>query len=328
MKKTQIAWFVAGSAAVLAFIAVGLWLSFRPKPLLLEGEVEVTEIDVAAKLAGRVDHVEVRLGQGVRRGDLLFTLDSPEVRAKLTQAESAQAAAQALSRKADTGARTQEIEAAAQQWERARAAADLADVTQQRIERLFADGIVPQQRRDEAAAQARAARAAAEAARALAEMVREGARTEDKAAASAVAAQAGGAVSEVEAYVAETQIRAPADGEVVALLIDAGEIAPAGFPVITLADLHDPWVVFQIREDLLARIGLGTELTGRVPALGNREVQLKVDYLAALGAFATWRATSASSGFDLKTFEVRARPVSPVEGLRPGMSVVVPWGRR
>lgn len=328
MKKNQIAWFVAGSAAALAFIAVGLWLSFRPKPLLLEGEVEVTEIDVAAKLAGRVDHVQVRLGQSVRRGDLLFTLDSPEVRAKLKQAESAQAAAQALSRKADTGARTQEIEAAEQQWERARAAADLADVTQQRIERLFTDGIVPQQRRDEAAAQARAARAAAEAARALAEMAREGARTEDKAAASAVAAQAGGAVSEVEAYVAETKIHAPADGEVAALLIDAGEIAPAGFPVITLADLTDLWVVFQVREDLLARIGLGTELTGRVPALGDREVRLKVDYLAALGAFATWRATSASSGFDLKTFEVRARPVAPVEGLRPGMSVVVPWGRR
>lgn len=328
MNKTKIAGFAIGVAALLALIITGLWLSFRPQPLVLEGEVEVTEVDVAAKLAGRVDHVHVKLGQDVRRGDVLFSLDSPEVRAKLTQAESAQAAAQAMSRKADTGAREQEIRAADQQWQRAQAAAELAVVTQQRVERLFADGVVPQQRRDEAAAQARAASAAAGAAQALLDMAREGARTEDKAAASAVAAQAGGAVSEVEAYVAETVIKAPIDGEVAALLIDAGEIAPAGFPVITLADLKDMWVVFQLREDLLAGIGIGTELTGRVPALGNREVRLKVDYLAALGAFATWRATSASTGFDLKTFEVRARPVQTVEGLRPGMSVVVPWGRR
>ena len=111
-------------------------------------------------------------------------------------------------------------------------------------------------------------------------------------------------------------------------MIDAGEIAPAGFPVITLADLSDLWVVLQVREDLLAEIGIGTELRATVPALGNLEARLKVDYLAALGAFATWRATSASSGFDLKTFEVRARPVQPVGGLRPGMTVLVPWRKR
>lgn len=327
MNQTKIAGFVGAAAVVLTFLVLGLWLAFRPQPVVLEGEIEVTEIDVAAKLAGRVEQVQVRLGQSVRRGDLLFTLNSPELAAKLTQAESAQAAAQALSRKAETGARSQEIRGAEQQWERAQAAADLATITAERVERLLADGVVPQQRRDEAAAQARAAQAAAEAARALYEMAREGARTEDKAAASAVAAQAGGAVSEVEAYVAETQIRAPADGEVAALLIDAGEIAPAGFPVVTLADLNDPWVVFQVREDLLDGLAVGTELTGRVPALGNREVRFKVDYLAPLGAFATWRATSASSGFDLKTFEVRARPVGPVTGLRSGMSVIVPWGR-
>lgn len=328
MKKLPIILFVVGAVAVVVFLAIGLWLSFRPQPVVLEGEVEVTEIDVAAKLSGRVEAVAVRLGQTVQKGDLLFTLSSPEVEAKLTQAMAAQDAATAVRRKADAGARSQEVRAAWQQFARAQANAELATVTLQRIERLLAEGVVPQQRRDEVAAQAAAATAASDAAMAMAEMADEGARKEDREAAAAVEAQAGGAVSEVEAYLAETRIHAPADGEVAGLLIDAGEIAPAGFPVITLAQLTDLWVVVQVREDLLAEIGIGTELVATVPALGSREVRLKVDYLAALGTFATWRATSASSGFDLKTFEVRARPMQPVDGLRPGMTVLLPWGTR
>lgn len=328
MKKLPIILFVVGAVAVVVFLAIGLWLSFRPQPVVLEGEVEVTEIDVAAKLSGRVEAVAVRLGQTVQKGDLLFTLSSPEVEAKLTQAMAAQDAATAVRRKADAGARSQEVRAAWQQFARAQANAELATVTLQRIERLLAEGVVPQQRRDEVAAQAAAAMAASDAAMAMAEMADEGARQEDREAAAAVEAQAGGAVSEVEAYLAETRIHAPADGEVAGLLIDAGEIAPAGFPVITLAQLTDLWVVVQVREDLLAEIGIGTELVATVPALGSREVRLKVDYLAALGTFATWRATSASSGFDLKTFEVRARPMQPVDGLRPGMTVLLPWGTR
>jgi len=326
MKKLRLILFFAGGAAVVAFLAIGLWLSFRPRPVVLEGEVEVTEIDVAAKLPGRVKTVAVQLGQTVRQGDLLFTLSSPEVEAKLAQAKAAQDAAGAVRRKAEAGARCQEVRAAWQQFSRAQAAAELATVTLQRVERLLAEGVVPQQRRDEVDAQAKAAMAASDAAKAMAEMADEGARVEDKDAAAAVEAQAGGAVSEVEAYLAETRIHAPSDGEVAGLLIDAGEIAPAGFPVITLARLSDLWVVVHVREDLLAKIGIGTELMATVPALGHREVRLKVDYLAALGAFATWRATSASSGFDLKTFEVRARPIQPVNGLRPGMTVLLPWG--
>ena len=316
------------AVVVLAVLAFGLWLSFRPKPILLEGEIEATEFDVAAKVPGRVEAVAVKLGQAVERGTLLFTLESPELRAKLTQAEGARDAAGALRRKADTGARQEEIRAAEQQWLRAKAGADLAEVTLERVERLHRDGVVPRQRRDEAEAQAKAMRAAAASAKAVHDMAVAGAREEDRAAATAVAAQAGGAVSEVEAYLAETRITAPHAGEVASLLIDPGEIAPAGFPVITLVDLSDVWVVLQIREDLLAGIGMGTELTGLVPALGGRAVTFKVDYLAALGAFATWRATSASAGFDLKTFEIRARPTTPVPGLRPGMTVVVPRGQR
>lgn len=328
MKKLRLVLFVLVGLALVAFLVIGLHLAWRPQSVVLEGEVEVTEIDVAAKIAGRINDVAVRLGDSVKKGDLLFTLSSPEVEAKLVQAKAAQDAAGAVRRKADAGARRQEVQAAWQQFERAQAAAELATVTQARIERLLVAGVVPQQRRDEVVAQAKSARAARDAAKAMAEMAEEGAREEDKAAAAAVEAQAGGAVAEVEAFLAETQIHAPADGEVTSLLIDAGEIAPAGFPVITLADLNDLWIVFQVREDRLVDLGIGTELTAIVPALGDRKVRLQVDYLAVLGAFATWRATSASSGFDLKTFELRARLSHPVDGLRPGMTVLVPWGTR
>lgn len=325
MKRGSMILFGAGVAGAVGFLAIGLWLAFRPAQVVLEGEVEATEIDVAGKLAGRVDQVFVELGENVNQGDRLFSIFSPEIEAKLAQAKAAKSAANAVRRKADTGAREQEIRAAEQLWKRAQAAADLADITFARLARLFADGVVPRQRRDEAETQSKAARAAADAAKAGYDLALEGARDEDRDAAAAVEAQAAGAVGEVEAYMAETDIRAPVAGEVASLLIDAGELAPAGFPVITLVDLNDVWVVFQVREDLLATIGMGTEMTGVVPALGGREVRLKVSYMAALGAFATWRATSASDGFDLKTFEVRARPVEPVDGLRPGMSVVVPW---
>ncbi len=329
MKVSRFSIGVTVAVLLLAIaLAIGLWLAFRPQPVLLEGQIEATEIDVAAKVPGRVESVGVKLGQTVARGDVLFSLESPELRAKLAQAEGARDAAGALRRKADTGARPEEIRAAEQLWIRAKAAADLADVTRERVERLSREGVVPRQRRDEAEAQARASRAAEASAKAVFDMAATGARAEDREAAAGVAAQAGGTVSEVQAYLAETQIKAPHPGEVVSLLIDPGELAPAGAPVITLVDLNDVWVVLQIREDLLAGIGMGTELTGRVPALGNREIKFKVDYLAALGAFATWRATSASAGFDLKTFEIRARPVAAAPGLRPGMSVIVPWGRR
>lgn len=328
MKHWKLFLFFGGLIGLAAFLAVGLWLAFRDPMVVLEGEVEATEIDVAAKIPGRIEHVAVRRGQEVHRGDELFSIASPEIDAKLDQAEAARSAAQAMYRKAETGAREQEIRAAREQWKRAEAAADLTGVTAERMARLQAAGVVPRQRYDEATTQARASRAAAEAARAILDLAIAGARDEDRDAAEAMEAQAAGAVAEVEAYVAETLIRAPIDGEVSSLLIDAGELAPAGFPVITLVDRSDTWVVFQIREDLLATVGMGTELLGKVPALGGQEIRMRVDYIAVMGAFATWRATSASSGFDLKTFEVQARPVDPVEGLRPGMSVIVSRTRR
>jgi HlyD family secretion protein len=314
------------TAAILAG-AASLLLHGCHRPDLVQGEVEAGQVDVSAKIAGRVAEVLVDVGQKVKKGDTLVRLASPEIGAKLDQASAARAAATAQSAKADRGARQEEIRAAESQWVRAEAAATLGKTTWERLERLSRDGVVPAQRRDEAEANWKAARAAADAARAVYDMALAGARGEDRDAAAAVVRQAQGAVSEIEAYLGETTLVAPRDGEVASRNVEPGELAAPGYPMVTLVDLSDAWVVFNLREDRLAGLKVGDRIDARVPALG-RNVELRVTTLAPFADFATWRSTSASGGFDLKTFEVRAKPAAPVDGLRPGMSAIVDWGRR
>jgi len=205
-------------------------------------------------------------------------------------------------------------------------ARELAEKTFARVERLHADGVLPTQRRDEAEANLVTSRDAEEAARATYDMAVNGARREDKAAAAATVDRANAAIAEVEAFRAETTLTAPVAGEVYRKHVEVGELVGAGYPIVTIVDLTDVWVTFNLREDRLAGLAIGDRLTARVPALG-REIELAVSFIAPQGDFATWRSTSAQGGFDLKTFEMRARPVAPVAGLRPGMSAIVKWDR-
>lgn len=265
------------------------------------------------------------MGDTVQTGETLVTLSSPEIDAKMDQAQAAQRAAAAQSDKADAGAREEEIRQAHTMWLRAVAAADLADITFGRVNRLYRDGVVPEQRRDEAEANRKASREAANAARAVYDMASTGARSEDRRAAAALESQAAGAVTEVQAYLNETSLQAPHDGEVSVVVAEVGELVAPGYPIVTVVDLSDIWVSFNVREDRLSAVRMGTRMTATVPALGGEAVELEVYFISPQGDFATWRATSASGEFDLKTFEVRARPARPTAGLRPGMTVVVDW---
>jgi len=316
---------IVGCLVLLSIFSVATWLLVHPSPEILQGEVEATQVDVAAKIPGRVGAVNVREGQRVRKRQLLVTLDSPEIRAKLAQATAAENAASAQRDKADRGAREEEIRGARELWQRAERAADLAEKTFRRVDRLSADGVLPAQKRDEAEANWKASRDAANAAKARYDMAVAGARAEDREAAGALVDQAAGAVAEVEAFMEETRLVAPIDGEVVECIVDPGELVSAGYPILTLVDLDDIWVTFNLREDRLAGLRMGGRLIARLPALGNREVELKISYISPLGEFATWRSTQASGDFDLKTFEIRARPVQQAPGLRPGMSAIVTW---
>lgn len=324
-QKTKGILALAAGVAVLGLLGLGALLMARPAPETLQGEADATKVDVAAKVAGRIATITVKEGASVAKGDPVATIESPEIRARLDQAEAAKAGAVAQSRKADNGAREEEIRAARSQWDRARHAAELAEVTFGRLERLARDGVVPNQRRDEAEAQWKTSRDAAEAAKAVYDMALAGARREDRDTATALVTRATGAVDEVKAFLDETTVTAPAAGEVYRRNVEPGEIVPAGFPIVTLVDLSDVWVTFQVREDRLERLKMGATVPARFPALGAGEIPLTVFFVAPQADFATWRSTSAQGGFDLKTFEVRARPSKTVTGLRPGMSAVVTW---
>jgi HlyD family secretion protein len=322
MKK----WIVAGIVIVVSLAVVTAAIAFvhdgaRP-PDPIQGEIDVAEIDVSSKIPGRVVRLFVREGDRVQAGQVLAEMSSPELEAKLRDAQSARAAAMAQLEKARHGARREEIEAARENWMRARAAAQFAEKTFGRMSRLERDGVVSAQRRDEAETQWIIARDGADAAKAAYDMAVAGARIEDKQAAEALVGRADAAVAEVSAYLAETKLTAPAAGEVARRNIEQGEMISAGYPVLTLLDPNDVWATFTLREDELAGMTIGAQLRARIPALGTT-IPMRIDFIAPQADFATWRATKASGGFDVKTFEVHARPLAPVPRLRAGMSVLV-----
>ncbi|HPS13750.1 MAG TPA: efflux RND transporter periplasmic adaptor subunit [Prolixibacteraceae bacterium] len=309
--------------AIAAFIIYTFILLLKKEPLVVQGEVEATQVKISSKVPGRIDSIAVKRGQQVTKGDLIFTISSPEIDAKLAQVNALKQAASAQKQKAYNGAQKEDIEAAYSTYIKAEAAAQLAEKTYKRVQNLFNDGVVPEQNRDEAETQMKAARETSNAAKAVWEKAKNGARNEDKAAAAALVEQAEGAIAEVESYLKETSINALISGEVSGINIEKGELVPTGFPVVTIYDLSDTWVTFFIREDLLNEFQLGKTFKAALPGMGNKVFDFNVTYVSAAGDFARWNATKTSGDFDLKSFQIEARPVSKIDGLRPGMTVIV-----
>ncbi|MDY0955196.1 efflux RND transporter periplasmic adaptor subunit [Stenotrophomonas rhizophila] len=312
-------------ALVLAIVVVvGLWLAWRSPAEQLQGMADADTVNVAAKITARLAELKVREGDRVKAGQVLFVLDSPEVAAKEEQAQGALEAASAVADKADAGARSEDIRAAQANWKRAEAGATLADATYQRVQNLFNEGVMTRQKRDEALAQARSSRELSNAARAQYDQALAGAREQDKRAAQGQVRQARGAVAEVDAAREEVNGRAPLAGEINKRMADVGELVPAGYPVFTLVDIDRMWVSVNLRESQMRGLKIGNRLRGQVPAL-DRDVEFEVYFINPAGDYATWRATRQSSGYDVRSFEIRLRPVARVEGFRPGMSVLFAW---
>ena len=257
------------AVCALGVLSVAAWFLTKPPAMVIQGEVEATHVQVASKVVGRVDDLLVHKGETVQKGQLLVTLDSPEIRARMKQAEAAKSAATSQSEKANKGAREEEIRAALNAWLRAKAGADLAIKTCDRVRRLNKDGVLPAQKLDEAEGQSEAAQRAESAAKAAYQMASAGARIEDVHSAAALADQASGVVAEVSAYLGETRLFAPIGGEIADVIPEKGELVGSGSPVVVIVDLNDVWVTFNMREDLLARISMGSVIAARFPALGN-----------------------------------------------------------
>ncbi|ASC57020.1 HlyD family efflux transporter periplasmic adaptor subunit [Vibrio vulnificus] len=310
------------AVGVVSWVGYSFYQAYQPEPVRLQGMIEAQQYSISSKVPGRIDQVLVRKGENITKGQLVFTLHSPEIEAKLEQAKAGEKAAGALAQEAEKGARSQQIQAAKDQWLKAKAAADLMEKTYQRVNNLYNDGVVAEQKRDEAMTQWQAAKYTESAAFQMYEMAKEGVRDETKLAAAEKARMAAGAVAEVEAYANDTRIESWFDGEVSQVLLQSGELAPQGFPVVTVIDTQDAWAVLNVREDLLKHFQKDQTFSAYLPAL-DKKIEFKVSHIAVMGDFATWRATDASKGFDLRTFEVEARPVTPAHDLRMGMSLVV-----
>ena len=308
---------------VIALVALVGFLTLRKGPEIIQGQAEATEYRVSSKVPGRILKLLVKEGEKVKDGDTLAILEAPDVEAKMAQAKAAQAMAQAQNEKALKGARSEQIQAAYEMWQKAKAGREIAEKSYQRVNRLYQQGVMTAQKNDEATAQYNAAIATEKAAKAQYEMARNGAEREDKMAAAALVERAKGAVAEVESYIHETYLTALADGEVAEIFPKTGELVGTGAPIMSIAELDNMWVSFNVREDLLEGLAIDNEVEAAVPALGNKTVRLRIYYMKDLGTYAAWKATKTTGQFDLKTFEVRAVPTGPVPGLRPGMSVIL-----
>ena len=314
-------------AILMVLIASAGFIFFGEKEDIITGQVEVDEIRIAGKVPGRIAEFLVEEGQSVKEGDTLVRIYSPEVLAKLEQAEAAKAAAEAQNQKAIAGARKEQKEGAYELWQKAKAGLEVAEKSFARVENLFKEGVVPAQKYDEVLAQLKAMQATERAARSQYDMAINGAQREDKMAAQALVARASGAISEVDAYMKESALLAPSAGTVSEIFPHKGELVGTGAPIMNIADYTATRVLCAVREDKLAKIKHGSKLKATVPALGDKAIELSVVKMKDMGSYATWKATKPRNEHDLRTFELTLKPTTSIEGLLPGMTVVLDKGQ-
>lgn len=310
-------------AIVVACIAIVGILLIKPDNSVTQGQADCDAVRVSGKLPGRVERLYVQPGDYVHKGDTLAKIYSSTVDAKLYQAQSMQNAAAAQTDKVDRGARSEVKKSAQSVLQQAQAAETIARKTYQRMQSLYEQGVITEQKRDEAKAAYDAATAQVAAAKSQYEMALNGAQQEDKRASRSMANAARGSVMEVQSLLEDQYLLAPCDGEVSEIYPQEGELVGIGTPVMSISKLNDMWVSFSVREEMLNNLPMGKEIDVTIPALGGKKTKLKIYYIHDMGSYATWQATKAYGEYDSKTFEVKARPVEELENFRPGMSVIL-----
>ena len=324
VKKKERLLLLALAIFVLAIagVAVAGILALTPGEETIQGQADCETTRVSGKLPGRIVKFYVKEGDYVHKGDKLVSIYSSTVDAKLSQARSMQGVAASQSQKVDRGTREELKNSAYNVWQQAKAAEEIAQKTYQRMQSLYNQGVVSEQKRDEAKAAYDAASAQVLAAKSQYDMAMNGAQREDKTAANSMEAAARAQVREVESLLEDQVLVAPCDGEVSEIYPHEGELVAMGTPIMTISKLYDMWVSFSVREDKLKDMPMNKEVSVTIPALGNKKTKLQVYYIHDMGSYAVWQATKATGEYDSKTFEVKARPVELIEGLRPGMSVL------
>ena len=326
MKKEKKGSLLLGLVAMLIVVVVvalvGVF-ALQPEEELITGEAEATEYRVSGKVPGRIEEFRFEEGDRVKKGDTVVVVYSPEVEAKMAQASAARRAANAINKKAKHGARSQQIEGAFELYQKAQVAEEIYRKSYERVQGLYEKGVVSEQKRDEVEAQYQAAVATTRAAKSQYDMAMAGARAEDKEAAAAQVARVDGIIEEINLARDERYLTSPVDGEVSECFPKVGELVGQGSPVMAIVDLDDAWFSFAVREDLLPDITVGKQFRVRIPALGDELYDVKVTYIRAMGTYATWRSTKQNGSYDVRTFDVKCKPVKPIKNLRPGMTAIL-----
>lgn len=323
-KKTERSLLITMAIVVacVAVIAV-IGFVFMNKPAdIIEGQVEGTTVRISGKMPGRVMEFFVEEGDTVHAGDTLVHIHSSIVDAQLTQAEAMKEVAQAQNRKVDAGTRKQIVKAAYDLVQQAAAAVTITEKTYNRMENLYNQGVISEQKRDEAKAAYDAAVAAKGAAESQYSLAKAGAQKEDKESTAAMVSAAGGNVAQVEAVLEDSYLTAPFDGTIDQVYPEEGELVMMGAPIMSLLRTDKRWITFNVREELLNDLPMGKKITVMVPALGEKEIEAEIYYIRDMGSYATWHSTKAAGSWDSRTFEIKARPTEHVDGLRPGMSII------
>ena len=313
---------VALLAVVIVVALVGIF-ALKPEETLIQGEAEASEYRVSGKVPGRIEMYLYEEGDQVHKGDTLVIIYSPEVEAKKAQALAARDMADAVNQKAKNGAQHEQITGAYELYQKAKAGEEIYRKSYERVQRLYEKGVVSEQKRDEVEAQYKAAAATVRAAKSQYDMALAGDRKEDKAAAEAQVAKVDGILQEIAAAEAERYLLSPCDGEVSELFPKTGELVGQGSPVMSIVDLNDVWFTFAVREDMLSDFAIGSIVDIKIPALGDALYPVVVTHVKAMGTYATWRTTKQNGGYDVRTFDVHARPQQTIPNLRPGMTALV-----
>jgi len=306
--------------AVIAIAIIGFLFLNKPEPIL-EGQVEGTTVRVSGKLPGRIANFYVNEGDTVQAGDTLVRIHSALVEAQLMQAEAMQNVAKAQDKKIDAGTRRQIIQAAYELLQQAKAGVSITKKTYERMQNLYAEGVISEQKRDEAKAAYDAAVAAQGAAESQYSLAKSGAQSEDKESAAALVSAAGGGVEQVKALLDDSYLMAPYDGIIDQIYPQASELVATGAPIISLLKMDDRYITFNVREDHLNDFLMGSDIEVEIPALGMKKIDTKVYYIRDMGSYATWEASKSTGDWNTRTFQVKVRPAD-MDNLRPGMSAI------
>lgn len=314
--------FIVILILVVIISTIGI-LALGNKPEILQGQVEATEIRISGKLPGRIDMFLVEEGQNVNKGDTLVVINSPEFRAKYDQVSAMGDIAVFENQKVEEGTRKQIIASFYELWMKSKSDLQLAKTTYDRITALYKDSVVTSQRKDEVEALYKAAVAGERAAHQQYEMTVEGARKQDKESSRSLVTAAKSTVNEIEAFLQDARLVAPESGQIAVIYPKRGELVGPGAPIMSLVVLEDAHAVLNVREDLMPNFKIGSKFKGSVPAISQENIEFEVYYISPLGSYATWKSTKQVGSYDMRTFEIKAKPVQPVSDLRPGMSVLV-----